>query len=334
MKKILISISIVIIGLICFDNFFSFFIQENKSIKLSNAMKGGMDYDILFHGPCEPLFTVNPSIIDSLTGIKSYNYALKHTDFADNYLHLYLYLKKNNPPKQVYLYVTPESFDLRFNSFHTYRFAPYLEDSVVAQVVKEMDSDYYSKSKIPFVRFSYYNSYETFSAIQGLKHYLENKKEAYFKDGYIAHPNTKFDKRPDGYIAPKHLIFAGNKDVTELTDSTLYYELYQKRQSFTWDEKRAFYLTKIFKLCLHHKIKLILYESPAYHASIKDQPNRQQFLLRTDSIAKQYNSEYLILSNNSIVFDKSNFVCPLILSVKGTQPFLRLFSDSIKSRLN
>jgi hypothetical protein len=110
--------------------------------------------------------------------------------------------------------------------------------------------------------------------------------------------------------------------------------LYQKRQTFTWDEKRAFYLKKIFELCTQHQIKLILYESPTYRASIKDQPNRKQFLIRTDSIAKQYNSEYLILNNNSIVFDKSNFICPLILSIKGTKPFLHLFSDSIKSRMN
>ena len=334
MKKILISIVIIITGLISLDELFSFFIQKNKSIKLSNAMMGGMEYDILFHGPCEPLFTVDPSKIDSLIGTNSYNYALKHTDFADNYLHLHLYLKRNKPPKQIYLYVTPESFDLRFNSFHTYRFAPYLDDSVVAEVVKEMDSDYYAKSKIPFLRFNYYNSYETFSALQGLKHYLENKKEAYFKDGYIAHPNTQFETHPDGYIAPKHLIFGADMDITELTDSTLYYELYQKRQSFKWDKKRAFYLSKLFELCDNYEIQLILYESPAYHASIKDQPNRKKFLTRIDSIAKQYNSEYLILSDNSIVFDKSNFVCPLILSLKGTQPFLRLFSDSIKSRLN
>ena len=93
MKKLLITISIIIIGLFFFDGLFSFFIQENRNIKLSNAMKGNMDYDILFHGPCEPLFTINPSKIDSLIGTKSYNYALRHTDFADNYLHLYLYLK-------------------------------------------------------------------------------------------------------------------------------------------------------------------------------------------------------------------------------------------------
>ncbi len=334
MKKIIIAISIITVGLYCFDVLFSFLIQENRNIKISNAMKGNMEYDILFHGPCEPLFTIDPSKIDSLTGINSYNYALRHTDFADNYLHLHLYLKANKSPKQIYLYVTPESFDLRFNSFHTYRFAPYLKDSVVAEVVKDMDPDYYSKSKFPFMRFAYYNSYKTFNALQGLKHYFKDKSEAYFKNGYVAHPDNIFHTRPDGYIAPKHLIFSGDMNVTELTDSSLYYELYQKRQSFNWDKKRAQYLSKIFELCKHHEIELILYESPAYNASIADQPNRNEFLNKTDSIAKKHNSEYLILNDSSIVFDKTNFVCPLILSVKGTQPFLKQFSDSIKSRLN
>lgn len=334
MKKLFISLIIIIVGLFGLDHLYSFLIQENRNIKISNAMKGDLNFDILYHGPCEPLFTIDASYIDSLIGTNSYNYALRHTDFADNYLHLYLYLKANKAPKQVYLYVTPESFDLRFNTFHTYRFAPYLEDTLVASVVKDMDPDYYAKSVFPFMKFAYYNSYKTFDAIQGFKHYINGKENAYFKDGHIAHPDNIYHTRPDGYIAPEHLVFAADMDISELTDSTLYYELYEKRQTFEWNEKRAFYLGQIFKLCSTHNIKLTLYESPAYHNSISDQPNRSEFLEKTDSIAKAYNSDYLIFRDSTIVFDKTNFVCPLILSVKGTQPFLKEFSDSINNRLN
>ena len=72
--------------------------------------------------------------------------------------------------------MTPESFDRRFNAFHTYRFAPYLGDSVVDSVVHELDPKYYAKSRFPFMRFAFYNSYKTFDALQGLKHYLKGKK--------------------------------------------------------------------------------------------------------------------------------------------------------------
>lgn len=334
MKKIIASIIIVGISLFGLDYAYSFLIQENRNIKISNAMKGGGDYDILFHGPCEPLFTIDASYIDSLIGTRSYNFALRHTDFADNYLHLYLYLTKNKAPKQIYLYVTPESFDTRFNAFHTYRFAPYVKDSIVAEVLKEVDPKYYSKTSFPFMRFAYYNSYKTFNAIQGLKHYLSNNKKPYFKDGHIAHPDNIFHQRPDGYIAPEHLVFAADRNVSVLNDSSIYYELYEKRQTFNWDKTREKYLRRIFELCQNRKIELILYESPAYQPSIADQPNRQEFIHRTDSIAKYFNSEYLIFKDPSIVFDKTNFVCPLILSVKGTKPFLHVFSDSIRKRFS
>jgi len=333
MRKIILVILLIATALFGLDYTYSFLIQENQNIKISHVMKGGKNYDVLFHGPCEPLFTIDASHIDSLIGTQSYNFALRHTDFADNYLHLYLYLKKNKAPKQVYLYVTPESFDRRFNAFHTYRFAPYLGDSVVDSVVHELDPKYYAKSRFPFMRFAFYNSYKTFDALQGLKHYLKGKKNAYFKDGYIAHPDNIYHTQPDGYIAPKHLIYAANMDVTVLNDSAIYYELYAARQRFNWDKSREKYLKKMFELCRTHNIELILYESPVYAPSVIDQPNREQFIDRTKEIAKTYGSEYLTFDIPSISQHKSNFVCPLILSVKGTTPFLSIFAQSIQKRL-
>lgn len=330
MKKIIVSIIIIVFSLFIMDNVFSFLIKENRNIKLSNATKGSLEYDVLFHGPCEPLFTIDASVIDSLIGTNSYNFALRHTDFADNYLHLYLYLKKNKAPKCVYLYVTPESFDIRFNTFHSYRFAPYLNDSLVASVVEEMDYNYAKKTWFPFMRYAYYNSYKIFNALQGLTHYINNKADPYFKDGFIAHPNNIYHTRPDGYIAPKHLVYAADYNVSQLTDSTIYYELYQKRQTFNWDSCREKYLRKIFKLCASKKIKLFLYESTPYINSVSDQPNREDFLKKTSDIAKEYDSKYILMDNLDIGNDKRNFVCPLILSIKGTAPFLKSFSDSIK----
>ena len=83
MKKLFISLIIIVVCLFGLDQLYSFSIQENRNIKVSNALKGKLNYDILYHGPCEPLFTVDASYIDSLIGTKSYNYALRHTYFAD-----------------------------------------------------------------------------------------------------------------------------------------------------------------------------------------------------------------------------------------------------------
>lgn len=332
MKKILVAIVLLILSLYGLEAAYGFFIKQNVNIKVSRITKGGMQNDLLFHGPCEPVFTVNPVYIDSALGTRSFNLAVEHTDFADNYLHLYLYFKNNALPKQVYLYVTPESFDVRFNTFHTYFFAPYLEDSVVKSVVSEMDEGFVRTSIFPFARYSYYNSYKTFDFLHGMSYWVRNKSEPFHKKGFVKHPDTEFYKRPNGYIAPEHLLYSANFSISSLNDSSLYYELYEERQSFNWDIRREKYLRKIFELCHANDVELILFESPAYKESLKDQPNRNEFLERTKRIAKSYNSEYLILQDDVICEDKRNFVCPLILSVKGTEPFLKIFSDSIRTR--
>ena len=71
---------------------YDFCIEQNCNLKLSYVLKSPVNADILFHGPCEPLWMVNPHIIDSIVHLKSYNIALSHSDFADSYLHLYFYL--------------------------------------------------------------------------------------------------------------------------------------------------------------------------------------------------------------------------------------------------
>lgn len=232
----------------------------------------------------------------------------------------------------MYLYVTPESFDVRFNTFHTYFYAPYLEDSIVKLVVSDMDEDYIRATAFPFASYAYYNSYKTFDFLHGITYWARNRTEPFYKKGFVKHPDTEFYKQPNGYIAPENLLYSANFNVESLSDSSIYYELYEKRQSFNWDSKRERYLRKTFDLCAENNVELILFESPGYKFSLADQPNRNEFLQRTKMIAQAYNSEYLILQDDVISEDKHNFVCPLILSVKGTEPFLKLFSDSIRTR--
>lgn len=308
-----------------------FLIRENKNIKLSYAVQGGLAPEILFHGPCEPLFTISPSYLDSITGIKSYNYALKHTDFADNYLHLYLYLKHNTPPKQLYLYVTPESFDLRFNTFHTFRFAAWLSDSLVNEVVKEMDPDYHSYSFLPFVKYAYYNSYKTFDAIQGFKHWLTHSKTPYFTDGHVPHEPTIYALEQDGFIAPTELTFANGNQVTRQENGKMFYEIYDSAQVFTWNETREKYLRKIISLAQEKGVEVILYESTPYLGSIINQPNRQLFLKRTRQIGREYGVNYLLYDALPLGKNKLNFVCPLILGEEGGKKFMDELAKTIKN---
>lgn len=329
MKNFVLALLTVLLLLVGLEKTWDFLIKENKNIKLAYAVQGGLKNDILIHGPCEPLFTISPKYLDAITGIKSYNYALRHTDFADNYLHLYLYLKHNKAPKQMYLYVTPESFDLNFNTFHTFRFAAWLDDTVVSNVVQEMDPDYYSYSWIPFIKYAYYNTYKTFDAIQGFKHWLSAGKDPYFADGHVPHGPTAYSNEEDGFIAPKTLRYANGNEVEQLDSGATYYEIYDAAQAFTWNETREKYLRLTIELAQKNGVEVLLYESTPYYGAIKDQPNRQEFIDRTKTIAHELNVKYLLFDTLEIGQTKSNFVCPLILGEEAGKDFMRQFASTI-----
>jgi hypothetical protein len=340
MKKFVFALLTVLLLLVALEKVWDFLIKENKNIKLSYAVQGGLENELLIHGPCEPLFTISPKYLDSLTGFKSYNYALRHTDFADNYLHLYLYLKHNKAPKQMYLYVTPESFDARFNAFHTFRFAAWLEDSLVNDVVEVMDPDYHKYSWIPFLKYAYYNTYKTFDALQGFKHWLSSGKDPYFADGHVPHGSTDYTVEPElepeheksGYIAPTTLSYANGNEVAQLKDGGTYYEIYDSVQTFVWDEKREKYLRMIITLAQTHGVEVVLYESTPYLGSIISQPNRQEFIEKTHAISKQYDIEYLLFDTLEVGAHKSNFVCPLILGEDAGKVFMQEFSQTIRTK--
>ncbi len=329
MKKILAAIVSVLLVLLMLEKVWDFLVLENQNIKLSFVGQESVHPTVLFHGPCEPLFTISPTYMDSITGVKSYNYALRHTDFADNYLHLHLYLKNNSAPEKMYLYVTPESYDLRFNTFHTFRFAAYLKDSVVAKVVKEMDPNYYKYTWVPFLKYVYYNNYKTFDAIQGFKHWVSNSKSPYFADGHVPHENTDYSRNEDGFIAPKNLLYANGNEVEQLNDSSTFYEIYDSAQVFQWDLTREKYLRKIIDLAQVNKIDLTLYESTPYWGSIIDQPNRNEFISKIKTLATEYDVRYLVYDTLAIGKVKSNFVCPLILGEEAGKVFMNKLAKEI-----
>jgi hypothetical protein len=336
MKKFVYALLTVLVISVGLEKAWDFLIKENKNIKLAYAVQGGLDNELLIHGPCEPLFTISPTYLDSITGIKSYNYALRHTDFADNYLHLYLYLKHNKAPKQMYLYVTPESFDLRFNTFHTFRFAAWLGDSLVSEVVQEMDADYYQYSWIPFIKYAYYNTYKTFDALQGFKHWMASSKNPYFEDGHVPHGPTEYSNEKDneqsGYIAPKNLTYANGNEVEKLEKGATYYEIYDSIQTFVWDPTRERYLRRIIQLAQQNGVEVFLYESTPYLGSIENQPNREEFVARTSEIAKEFNVEYLLFDSLEVGKSKVNFVCPLILGEEAGKLFMQEFARTVKTK--
>jgi len=170
--KILVSLVVIWFVLVGLSKLYDFALLHNTNIKAAYVQKTKIEADILIHGPCEPLWMISPKTLDKQTGLRSYNLSSSHSDFADNYLHLYFYLKNNKAPKYLFLYATPESMDPKYNTFNTYRFAAFVDDPVVDSVIKENDPAYYQWTKIPFMKYAYYSNKINFDALTGLKIYI------------------------------------------------------------------------------------------------------------------------------------------------------------------
>ena len=308
--KIIVSFITLIILLIGLNNLFDFALKQNRNIKIAYIQKEKIDADILIHGPCEPLWMISPKLLDKQTGLKSYNLAASHSDFADNYLHLYFYLKNNKVPKYLFLYITPESMDLKFNTFNTYRFAPYTENLTVDSVLRECDPEYYKWINIPFMKYAYYSNKINFEVIQGLKHYFTNRRLPYFPDGY----EPPFQVKWDNHLEQFNL-------------------LYPQGYHFQWNNLREKYLCKTIELAKLKGIKIYLFESPVLKEALKYQPNREEIISRIKSIANKYQMGFIQFDKMKIAESRQYYMSTLNTNIKGSDIFTDTLGVYIKKNV-
>jgi hypothetical protein len=293
--------------LLFLEKVYDFGLKHNQNIKMSALQNSPPNCELLIHGPCEPLWMISPALLDPKTKIPSYNLALSHSDFADNYLHLCYYLKHNVAPKYLLLYVTPESLDKNYNTFNSYRFAPYLSDSLVREVVKENDPDYFWWTFLPFMKYAFYTNKFNFDVLQGFKHYATNRKQAYYPDGF--EPPTK---RAWGNHAAE---FA---------------ELYKKNTVFKVDPLREKYLIKLIRLAKQNQINIFLYESPVLNEALSSQTNRTELLNKINSIAKSEHVPFVQFDNLPMAKQKKYFISTLNFNMAG----VKLFNDTLAGFIN
>lgn len=300
-KLILTAIGIYLL-LLLLEKGCDFGLRHNQNLKLTAISSSPARAAILFHGPCEPLWMIAPAQLDSITGTRSYNLALSHSDFADNYLHLYMYLQFNKPPGHLFLYITPESMDRRYNTFNSYRFAAYLNDREVRQVVRENDPGYEAWCWMPFMRYAYYNNKISFEVLQGYKHFFEGKKEAYYPDGFEPPANRVWGNHAAGFA-----------------------ELYDRNNYFAWDALREKYLLKTIRLAREKGVRVHLYESPVFEGALAWQPNRGDMIGRIRDLAESEQVDFIQFKNMPMAAKKELYISTLNFNMAG----LRLFNDTL-----
>lgn len=287
---------------------YDFALRQNMNLKASFVQKEKVNADVLIHGPCEPLWMIEPAQLDKISGLRSYNLALSHSDFADNFLHLYFYLKNNKAPRYLFLYVTPESMDAHYNTFNSYRFAAFTGDPVVDSVLKECDPAYYRWCGIPFMKYAYYSTKVNFDVLQGLKHFAEQRSTPYHADGYEPPLQVVWDNHLEAFI-----------------------RLYPNGYRFEWNALREKYLRKTIALAQQHGTRVYLYESPVLKEALSYQPNRNEVVSRIGKLAAAYGVAYLRFENMKMADSRKYYMSALNTNLAGSKIFNDTLGQFIKS---
>jgi len=288
------------------EKIFDFGLKHNLNLKSGYVATHKINAELLVLGPCEPLWMVSPEILTKKTGLSCYNLANSHSDFADNYLHLQLYLQNNDVPKYLLLYVTPESFDTNYNTFHSYRFSPFINQPGFSEVIKENDPGFYSWRYFPFVKYGYYSHQSCFTALQGWKHYLAGKEKPYYADGFEP---------------PARMVWDNHHENLK--------KLYPKGYSFSWSALREKYLLEILRLCKEKKVRVLMYESPVLKEIADYQVNRDLFMEKIENMAKKGGISFLKFDKLSWAGDRKYFISPMVTTLEGS----RMFSDTLGASL-
>ena len=323
LKKLTILLLLVMAAVFALDHLLYFGLSHNLNLKASYVGQGKVRAEALVLGPCEPLFTIDPDYLEKKLSCPVYNLSLNHSDFADNYLHFYLFLKSNPAPKMLLLYVTPESFDLRFNTFHAYRFAPFLADSIVSATIGELDSNYAPWIRLPLLRYTYFGRMLLFPALQGLKHWNSGKQKPYLSKGYEQHRpavSPFFDpaRKSDSLLFDVQLDEFGNTP-EDAADKT-----------FIWNATREKYFVKIMDLARTKGVQVIVYESPGFSGILRTQRNRLAFLQKIDSLCNSKGSAYWCFDHLATCGARANFISPLMMKSAASQNFM----DTLSLRIN
>jgi hypothetical protein len=298
-RKIILTICLFAATLLLLDKLYTILIRRNCNDMIANMPEMKKQFSVIYMGACQVQQGINPAIIDSINGFSSYVLSENHSNYADIFLRLYLYLKYNPPPKLLLLDLMPETLDAFDNKFCTYRFAIEIGDSVVNKTVRENDAPYLNYSKIPFMRYAYYSEYSTYSAVKGLQYIATNKKTPTRKDGYVPAPLWRGQLLADSFIN----------------------ENYKTSITFKIDKKQLHYLEEIVNLCKQRNIKPILIHTPIYNGSQIFRKNKDVIIQFISSYAASHdipfwNFETIPLSEHARYFN-----APVSLNAEGADMF-------------
>lgn len=149
--------------------------------KMNEIVLGKENFDIVFIGSSRINLTVNPAIIDSLTGLNSFNFGFDGANIIDFNMHLQSYLKTHVKPKLLVLNIDPKMFNVTDEiKVPPSKYLPYLDYPEIYDTLSLYSKWPFVAKYFPFVGVSFYTDGIVNQSVQA---YVspDRKMENYYK---------------------------------------------------------------------------------------------------------------------------------------------------------
>lgn len=272
--------------------------------KMNAAFDSTKQTNALLVGSSRVLFHLDPKIIDSVTGLNSYNLGLNAASIKTCFNIISGAIKSQKQLKVVVLNIDYNIFSIKQDPYKDAYYYPFENEGLY---VKMTDSGSVSLiHKIKILDVSLYDDYVKYAAIDGL---LRPKRVLQYYKGYVPHLEL-------------------NDFKNKLNSATGKNEIIYSAEAF-----------EVFKQCIaickQHTVKLIMVMAPYF----KDQSpekyftNAAEFINTIKQTAKQNDIPFYNYTNMSVAGKQEYFYNVNHLNIRGATLYTQAVADSLKKYL-
>lgn len=273
MKKFLIYLILVpAIASVMAGIFFSFAYKQTNRDDLTNfqyILSSKENHDIVVFGSSRALRFINPCILDSVTGLDSYNLGANGIGILETRMMLLKFIQLHSKPKLILLNVDHNGFYSRGFLYNSIDYYPYLSDTVIANALCPYNKNYGNF----FVRKTN-QLLEMFASSDDTRyHFLFNKPQ-------IEIPDTSKYERCKGYGCPlTHWSPAAENSLKDKRNAAI-------------DDQGFNLLADFIQICKKNEVNIILVHAPILYLKKEQIFNYDEILNRIKNIADETQTPY------------------------------------------
>jgi hypothetical protein len=276
--------------------------------KLRQAFEDKNNFDLLVIGSSRAECEFYTPVIDSATGLTSFNIGMTGAVMPFIRATLEAYLVHSAPPKYVVLNLDLHSFSDNPDTVYNFpRYFAFLDNEKLYEGLKARDKRFAYFKYLPFYSMPFYTSRYFNSSLRG----------------WIGKPG-KYDADYEQGFAP-HIKNSGLGDFDTLTIPVFNHYA----PAFAWEE-----LGKIDSICKKNGSQLILAVVPLFHRWEDKVINYSALLSLFRNYAMQRHIPFIDLSRDPIRFNKALYADPAHLDKEGAIIFTRHFCAELRQYIH